>query len=245
MESTEVQRRVGLGEWSIWGALFFLVSSIAASAVLRGVWAVLGLVYVLAWTSLVSPGAMRTLQKRRFWLFLISITVITALAMGGEETIPIAGLNLSKTGLTEALGMGLRATTIVLATAVFARTASIAGLSALFARIGVSEIGFLLGIAVNLVPLIQNTASRTLIAMQLRGGFRRNRLAAVKRLVVTIVVNTLRHSEDIVCAAEARAFGGAPLRVEPVAITRADRVLMIGAVAFYGVMVLLQLAGVG
>lgn len=245
MENTEVQRRVGLGEWSIWGALFFLVSSIAASTVLWGVWAALGLVYVLAWTSLVSPGAMHTLRKRRFWLFLISITVITSLAMGGEDTIPIAGLNLSKTGLTAALGMGLRATTIILATAVFARTASIGGLSALFARTGVSEIGFLLGIAVNLVPLIQNTASRALVAMRLRGGFRRKRLDAVKRLVVTIVVNTLRHSEDIVCAAEARAFGGTPLRVEPVAVTRADRILMIGAVAFYGVVMLLQLAGIG
>ncbi len=112
----------------------------------------------------------------------------------------------------------------------------------MFARLGVTEIGFLLGIAVNLVPLIQRTASSALVAMQLRGGFRRKRLEAVKRLVVTILVNTLRHSEDIVCAAEARAFGGAPPSVEPVALTRADRVLMIASVVFYGVVVLLQVA---
>ncbi len=242
MENAEARPRVGLGDWSIWGSVFFLVSSLAATMALRGGWALLGLAYVAAWASLMSPTAVHSLKRRRFWFFLVSVTVISVLAMGGEETVAIAGLNLSKVGLSAGFGMAVRATTIILATTAFARTASIGGLSALFARLGVTEIGFLLGIAVNLVPLIQRTASSALVAMQLRGGFRRKRLEAVKRLVVTILVNTLRHSEDIVCAAEARAFGGAPPSVEPVALTRADRVLMIASVVFYGVVVLLQVA---
>jgi len=243
MENTEARTRVGLGEWSIWGAVFFLASSIVGSMALRGLWAVLGLLYVAAWASLMSPDAVHSLKRWRFWFFLASITVISVLAIGGGETVAIAGLNLSRVGLSAGFGMAVRATTIILATAAFARTASIGGLSALFARLGVSEIGFLLGIAVNLVPLIQHTASSALVAMQLRGGFRRKRLEAVKRLVVTILVNTLRHSEDIVCAAEARAFGGATLCVDAMSVTRADRALVIASGAFYGALAVTQILG--
>jgi energy-coupling factor transporter transmembrane protein EcfT len=243
MENARIRSNIGLGEWSIYGALLFLVSSIAASIILKGVWAVLGLAYVGAWASLMSPDAIHSLKKRRFWFFLVSITVVSVLAMGGEEKVALAGLNLSRAGLSAGFGMALRATTIILATAAFARTASIGGLSALFARLGVGEIGFLLGIAVNLVPLIQHTASSALLAMRLRGGFRRNRIQAAKRLVVTILVNALRHSEDIVCAAEARAFGGSQPAVCPVRITRGDRLLAAATAGFYCAMGIARIVG--
>jgi len=243
MESASIRSGVGLGKWSIYGALFFLISSIVASMVLKGVWAVVGLAYVGAWASLMSPDAIHSLKKRRFWFFLASITVISVLAMGGEETVAVAGFNLSRAGLSAGFGMALRATTIILATTAFARTASIGGLSALFARLGVGEMGFLLGIAVNLVPLIQNTAASALLAMRLRGGFRRKRLEAMKRLVVTILVNALRHSADIACAAEARGFGGAQPAACPISITRGDRLLAAASGVFYGAMVVAQVVG--
>jgi len=243
MEGARIQSNVGQGKWSIYGALLFLLSSIAASIALRGAGAVLGLVYVGAWATLMSPGAVHSLKKRRFWFFLASITVVSVLAMGGEETVAVGGLNLSREGLSAGVGMALRATTIILATAVFARTASIGGLSALFARLGVSEIGFLLGIAVNLVPLIQHTAASALLAMRLRGGFRRKRLEALKRLVVTILVNSLRHSEDIVCAAESRGFGeGRPSDSYRIVVTLADRVFAVASIAFYATLILIQVA---
>jgi energy-coupling factor transporter transmembrane protein EcfT len=243
MENARVRSNTGAGEWSIYGALFFLVTSIAASIVLQGVWAVLGLVYVAAWASLMSPEAVHSLKKRRFWFFLVSITVISLLAMGGEETVAVAGLNLSRVGLSAGFGMALRATTIILATAAFARTASIGRLAALFARRGVGETGLLLGIAVNQVPLIQRTAASALLARRLRGGVRRKRLESLKRLVVTILVNALRHSEDIVCAAEARAFGGSQPAVCPICVTRGDRLLGAASAAFYGAIVLAHVVG--
>ena len=51
--------------------------------------------------------------------------------------------------------------------------------------------------------------------MRLRGGFRRHRLRALRLLLVTILVNALRYGDDVVCAAEARAFQGARLSARP------------------------------
>ena len=241
MQSASVRSGVGLGKWSIYGTLFFLITSIAASIVAKGLAALFVLLYVGAWSLLISPDALGTLKKGRFWFFLVSLTVISTVAMGGEETRLVAGVPVSLEGLSAGVSMAIRATTIVLATAAFARAASIASLSALFARLGLGEIGFLLGVAVNLLPAIQCTAGNVLVAMRLRGGFRRNRVQAVKRLVVTILVNSLRYSEDIVCAAEARAFGEsqpAPCRIP---ITLADRALVLSTVLGYGTALLAQI----
>ena len=94
MESARIRSEVGSGEWSIYGALLFLVSSIAASIVFRGVAAVIALAYVVAWCALMSPDAVRCLKRRRFWFFVASITVVSALAMGGEGGIALAGITL-------------------------------------------------------------------------------------------------------------------------------------------------------
>lgn len=239
--TTRMRDSAGLGEWSIYGALFFLVSSIAAGMLLRGLEAAFALLYVFMWVALMSPEALHSLKKRRFWFFLVSITVITTLAVGGEEKIIVAGVSLSRDGLTMGAGMALRATTIILATNAFTRSASIGSLSALFARLGVTEIGFLLGIAMNLVPLIQSICSSVWLAMRLRGGFRRNRVRALKRMLVTILVNSLRYSEEIVCAAEARAFNGVHATPVTVHATRCDVLLLASFVSLLGSMLFVHL----
>ncbi|MGB5933820.1 MAG: energy-coupling factor transporter transmembrane component T [Anaerolineae bacterium] len=151
------------------------------------------------------------------------------MAIGGEKDISIAGLELSSEGIIGGLGMAIRAVTIVIATYTFARVASIGGLSSLFARLGVRELGFLLGVALNLLPLVQRTSANALLAVRLRGGFRRNRLRSLQRMAVTILVNSLRYSDDIVYAAESRAFGGVKPNKAPIVISKADRVLLLSS----------------
>jgi len=223
MQSATVRAGMETGKLSIYGSLCFLAFCIAASIVASGVASLLVLIYVLAWAAFISPGVVRSFRRRRFWVFVLSLLVISTIAMGGEKDLTVAGLALSSEGLVMGVSMAVRAATIVIATTAFARTVSIGGLSALFARLGVAEIGFLLGIAANLLPLIQSMAASVFLAMRLRGGFRRRKLASLKRMVVTILVNSVRHSEEIVCAAEARAFGGVPTQPVPIEVMPADR----------------------
>lgn len=216
-------------ELSIYGSLFFLVSAIVGSILTQGGTAVLVLTYVLTWSFFLCSEIARQLKSRRFWFFLLSLVVLSSMAIGGEKDISIAGLKLSSEGILSGLGMAIRAVTIVIATYTFARVASIGGLSTLFARLGVRELGFLLGVALNLLPLVQRTSANALLAVRLRGGFRRNRLKSLQKMALTILVNSLRYSDDIVYAAESRAFGGVQPNTAPIVISKADRVLLLSS----------------
>lgn len=227
-------------ELSIYGSLFFLISAIAGSILTQGVTAVLVLAYVLTWSYLLCSEVARQLKSRRFWFFLLSLILLSAAAMGGEKDLSIVGVQLSSEGLLGGLGMAIRAVTIVMATYTFARTASIGGLSALCARLGARELGFLLGIALNLLPLLQRTSANTLLAVRLRGGFRRNRLKSLQKMALTTLVNSLRYSDDIVYAAESRAFGGVQPNMAPIITSKADRVLLVSSMMVFATAIVLR-----
>jgi len=216
-------------ELSIYGSLFFLVSAIVGSILTQGGTGVLVLTYVLTWSFFLCSEIARQLKSRRFCFFLLSLVVLSSMAIGGEKDISIAGLKLSSEGILSGLGMAIRAVTIVIATYTFARVASIGGLSTLLARLGVRELGFLLGVALNLLPLVQRTSANALLAVRLRGGFRRNRIRSLQKMAITILVNSLRYSDDIVYAAESRAFGGVQPNTAPIVISKADRVLLLSS----------------
>jgi len=235
------EARVGLGDFSIYGSLLFLVFSVVGSILTEGLAALLVLMYVLIWALLISPQTGNYLKRPRIWRFLLSMILLGTLAIGGEKDFSIAGVGVSSEGVLGGIGMAVRAMTIVIATSAFARVVSIGGLSSLFARLGLGEIGFLLGIAMNLLPLIQSTSASVLLAMRLRGGFRRNRVKALKKMVVTILVNALRYSDDIVCAAESRAFGGPCSCSTSIRVTLRDGLFVLVSAAFYAALALLQI----
>lgn len=76
-----------------------------------------------------------------------------------------------------------------------------------------------------MLPAVQDTATATYHALCLRGGFRRERLRAVRLLLITIVVNSLRHADDIVSAAEARAFSPGQSPAQQIQWQRSDLAL--------------------
>lgn len=193
----------------LYGALLFLVGAVTAAVVARG-WAtaaVLGT--ALAVAALGCPAALGVLLRRRTWVLVASFVLLGGLALDEQRDLVVAGVvSLSSVGLGLGLQMAARATVILIAMGVFTRRASVSDLAALLARLGAGELGFVLGLALNLLPVIQQTASNTLAAMRLRGGFRRHRLRALRLLLVTLLVNALRYGDDVVCAAEARGFQG-------------------------------------
>jgi energy-coupling factor transporter transmembrane protein EcfT len=112
--------------------------------------------------------------------------------------------------------MALRAAGIVVAVAGFARSVSALELAGLLERAGLKGLGFSLGVAVNMLPTVRETGISTWQALRLRGGFRGQRIHALRLLFVGIIANSLRHADDIVNAAEARAFNVERTRGLPV-----------------------------
>jgi len=202
------------------GRLLCLLASILLAVALPGpqsVWA-LGLVVALA--LVFAPAGLRVLLRPSTWLFMTLLVAPAALGsfdLLTPHAVPDAGVRLR-----EAARMGLRAVAILVAFAAFAASVSAAELALLFERVGLKGLGFAVGVAANILPELREEAALTLHALRLRGGFRRRPLRDARLLLVTVVTNALRRSDDIVAAAEARAFQLDPARRPEIARRRGD-----------------------
>lgn len=191
-----------------WGAVLFLVGAITAAAVARGWASGVVLAVVLGGAAFCFPAALRPLKRRRYWIMVASLVLLGGLALDEQRDVAVGGIALSSAGLQLGLQMAARATVILTAMGVFTRLVSVGEMTRLLGQLGAGELGFILGLATNLLPVVQKSSANTLTAMRLRGGFRHRRLRALRLLLVTILVNTLRYGDDVVCAAEARGFQG-------------------------------------
>jgi len=217
--SLGAQRRLGTP-----GYLACLAFSLAASMLAPGwnvgVACVLSLALALAFY----PAALRVLANGRLWL-LVALLLAPACLLGGPPSWALGPLALSQPGLATGLQMGLRALAIVVGVAGFAASVPLSELAGLLERVGLKGLGFALGVAMNVLPVIHERATTAYQALQLRGGFRRQRLQALRLLLVTVVANSLRYADDIVSAAEARAFSLERSRPLPVAWRARDLAL--------------------
>jgi hypothetical protein len=71
------------------------------------------------------------------------------------------------------------------------------------------DLGLACAIGINLLPAVLEILRRTTLALRLRGGFRRRRLANLKRLATAVGVQTVRLTEDV---AESLLLAHAPGR---------------------------------
>lgn len=206
------------------GYLACLAFSIAA-AMLSGGWSVgAACALALLLALLLYPAGLRSLASGRLWL-LLGLLVVPTCLLGGEPAWHIGWVAISQAGLATGLQMALRAVAIVVAVAGFAASVPISELAGLLERLGLKGLGFSLGVAMNVLPVLNETATTAFQALRMRGGFRRRRLQAARLLFVTVVANSLRHADDIVSAAEARAFSIERSRPLPLTWRRADLAL--------------------
>ncbi len=186
------------------GFLSGLVFSLAAAVFTSG-WRVgIAFILVLGLALIFSRAALEPLKSKRLWL-LFAVLFLSSLLLMDPDNL-VWGITLSAQVFSNGLQMILRAGAIVIAVASFSSSVSIGELAALFEQAGMKGLGFALGVAVNMLPLVQETATTAFQALRMRGGFRKRRIQALRLLLITTVVASLRHAEDIVCAAEARAF---------------------------------------
>lgn len=210
------EQRVRLGPL---GYLGCAVVSIALAALSRGWRSAIACGMAVGLALLFYPAALRQLRRPRFWIFALFLVASGALLLGeGETQAPV--FTFSAGGLETGAQMALRAVTVLLTVSGCVGAVGVSEMAALLERAGLQGLGFALGVAANMLPVIQETTHNAFSALRLRGGLRRRRLSALRLLLLTIIVNSLRYGDQVVVAAEARAFspewiGPLPLRWSP------------------------------
>jgi energy-coupling factor transporter transmembrane protein EcfT len=207
--------------FSAYGHLLFFVGTVVTAILAREAELVCVLLATLIFASLFSAKSLRLLLRWQLWAFVLPTLALSPLLIG-ERDFLLWGLRLSPEGFWAGFWMVTRALSIALAGAVFARSVSVVQMAQLCEGMGLKGLGFALGVATNVLPTIQETMETSYQAMRLRGGFRSRRLHTLKLLLVTVIAGSLRRGDDIVWAAEARAFDPAQSRGQPIAVARAD-----------------------
>jgi energy-coupling factor transporter transmembrane protein EcfT len=224
------------------GSLGYLVIFLwALAAVLltqvRGGFLLAGICIILL--SLIYPFALRRILRPR-WLILLGILlVISMLFGGGEPDVELWGLHLSLEGIRVGVKMTLSAIIILLAADGLASSVAITEVAGLFERLGLQGLGFSLGVAANQLPNLRQSSMNAWHSLQMRGGMRAQWWRGLQLFLLTVLTNALRRSEEIVLAAEARAFRPDRSRAVPLRIGRLDWGLIpVGIISMAGIILL-------
>jgi energy-coupling factor transporter transmembrane protein EcfT len=178
--------------------------SLVVAVLCRG-WA-LGVAFALslAIAALAYPAGLRLLARRRTWI-LLAMIVVSSTLVGASPVWHVGPFGLSREGAVLGLSMVMRALTIIVAINGLVSSVPVDRLGSVFERVGFRGMGFAVGVAFNLLPLIQHSLATSWQAMRLRAGLRRP-LTAVRLMLVAAVCSSLRCADEVVLAAEARAF---------------------------------------
>jgi energy-coupling factor transporter transmembrane protein EcfT len=211
-----------------WGYLAFLIWTLVLVAVLppaRLGW-LLGSVLVFA--GIWRRQALLILLRRRTWFTLAILLLLSGLTLGPRDLGP-TWFRLSREGLWAGLGMILRGLSILLAFSASIGALSVARLSAVFERLGLKGLGFAFGVAVNLSASLQDIILVTYHTLRQRGAFRLNRrlFHNLRPFLLGIFANALRHGDEVVLAASARAFDPERPAGSPIPLTAGDIALII------------------
>jgi len=156
------------------------------------------------------------------WLLMVGLLALPPVFLLGEVDTSILGVGLSSEGLLAGTQIAMRFVVVMVAVAGFTSTVDIAAMAGLLERFGLQGLGFCLGVALNLLPALQQSATNAWRSLWMRGGLRRQRWRGLRLLLVTVVSNALRRAEEIALAAEARAFTPECARPMPIQVGRLD-----------------------
>lgn len=198
-------------------------------------WAALGCL-LAAW--LFFPGAFRSLLRGR-WLVMIALLALPPVFLVGEPDRSLLGVAYSSEGLLSAMQMVLRVLVVLISVQGLTSCVDIASIAGLLERAGLHGLGFSLGVALNLLPTLQQSALNAWRSLWMRGGLRKQRWRGLRLLAVTIIANALQRAEEIALAAEARAFSPERTRSLPVRVGQWDwGLLALGAIVILGLVLI-------
>jgi energy-coupling factor transporter transmembrane protein EcfT len=189
---------------------FWSLAMVMLVPVARLVWTA---VICLVVTAVVYPHSFRRILRLRFlvMLALLSLPPLFLMAENGGQT---------------ALQIGLRFVVVLTAVDGFTHAVDISQIAGLLERLGLRGLGFSLGVALNLLPSLQQSSLHAWQSLRMRGGLHNKKWRGLRLLGITIVTSTLKRAEEIALAAEARAFSPDCCRPIPLKASNLDRFLL-------------------
>lgn len=210
------RERLGTG-----GHLAILAWSLAMVMLVPAERIYLAAIACLAAAVLAYPLSLRRLLRAR-WLLLLGLLALPPMFLLGEPDSSGLSFGLTPAGVVAGLQIAVRFVVVMVAVDGFTAAVDVAAIAGLLERVGLKGLGFSMGVALNLLPALQQAAGNAWHSLWMRGGLRRQRLRALRLLLVTVVSNALRHGEEIALAAEARAFSPDCARPLPIKAGRLD-----------------------
>ncbi len=174
------------------------------------------------------PRSFRRLMRLR-WLVMILLLAVPPLFYLGDPDRSLWGLRYSSQGLAGSLQIVLRVLIVLVSVDGFTSSVDIPSIAGLLERFGLRGLGFSMGVALNLLPSLQAAAANTWHSLVMRGGLRAQRWRGMRLLLLTILTNALRRTEEIALAAEGRAFDPGGSRAMPLRAGSLDRAVALGA----------------
>ena len=178
-------------------ALLLAIGTLVATLVLP--WPALLLPAAAGFLSLalLNPRQIGALVNKWLWLGLALVVVLPTWLIGtpGDRTAQYAGGEIA--ALTAGLTMAVRVLATLSAMLLIGGCLSPTAVSRLLGRFIGRDLALACAIGVNLLPAVLEILRRTTLAMRLRGGFRRHRVANLKRLATAVGVQAVRLTEDV------------------------------------------------
>jgi energy-coupling factor transporter transmembrane protein EcfT len=172
------------------------------------------------------PQAFRSMMRLR-WLIMIVILALPPVFVVGELDRNLGGIPYSSTGLVSSIQIAIRILVVLMAINGLTSSVDITSVAGLLERTGLHGIGFSVGVALNLLPSLQQSALNAWRSLWMRGGLRKERLRALRLMAVTIMASALNRAEEIALAAEARAFSPERARALPVKNGKYDKTILV------------------
>lgn len=182
----------------LWALILVVLTPVMGSAIPAGVGALI--------LSIFHPPSLIRFLRFRCILLLSTIFALNVGFGGGNVDMDLFGMMISTANIIAGIQMVLSAALVMLAADLLSSYVDISEVAGLFERLGMRGLGFAIGVAVNFLPNLRQSSANAWQSLRMRGGFRAKRVTAAKFLFVTILANSLRHSEEIVLAAETRAY---------------------------------------
>jgi len=161
----------------------------------------------LAVAALLYRGVLRRLLGLR-WVMMIALLALPTLFLVGDPDHTLFGVAYSMEGAAAAVQIALRMLVVLAAIQGLNSTVDIASVAGLLERAGMRGLGFSMGVALNLLPALQQSAQNSW------------------RRAVTIATGALSRAEEIGLAAEARAFSAERVRCLPIQVGKWDWLIL-------------------
>ncbi len=179
--------------------------------------------------AVVYPRSFRQLMRLR-WLVMIVLLALPPVFVLGDLDRSLWGIPYSSQGLTSSLQITLRIIVVLVTVNGFTGSVDIPSVAGLLERFGLRGLGFSMGVALNLLPSLQTATLNTWHSLWMRGGLRAQRWRGLRLLLLTIITNALRRTEEIALAAEGRAFNPERSWAMPLRAGALDRAVVVGTI---------------